>query len=170
MIMSNLEMTKNGITVDVRVNTAWGGRFEATVGDDQVNAMTWQELEKLVDKATKKVSKSVDVPFTSVRFNRKHTGEIEAVVRNGSATGLHSSNGHVLVKWTKTGAKEQLTGWNDSGTQFRPLTNAEYGEYNDLFHRAEEAKRLVREWEDEHKIDLKKAVIEVLNEGASPAS
>jgi len=165
--MSDLSMTKNGIEVPVHVNTVFEGRFEATVGNDRLTAATWPELEKLVDKATKKVTQKIDVPFTSVEFSQRFgSNETKTTVRHGSATGLHSSNGHVLARWDN-GEKGQLTGCRDGGsTHFKRLSDQEINEYARLYRAAQAAKQLVDEWETAHKIDLKATVIKELNNGS----
>jgi hypothetical protein len=163
----DLEMTKNGITVKVRVNTMFAGQFEATVGNDRLSAATWPELEKLVDRATRKVARTVDIPFTSIRSDSQSGGKLKITVRRGSAVGLHSGTGHVLAQYAD-GTKAQLTSWNDGGEKLRPLTEGEIAKYVSLLRVEEEAKRAVQDWEKERRIDLKDLVIEALNEGASP--
>lgn len=170
--MSDLEMIKNGVTVSVRVNTT-SGKFNATVGDDHLVAETWAGMEKAVDHATKKVSKSVSVPFTSVTLTQGYgvdTGRLIRKVKHGTATGLHSGTGNILAKWDDTGEKFQLTGWNDGGRRFRPLSPDEITEYTQLAMAASQASEDLRNWETGHEIDLKKLVIKTLNEGAAPAN
>lgn len=167
--MSDLKMTKNGIEVPVHVNTVFGGRFEATVGDDALHADTWGELEKLVDRATKKVAKSVRVPYTRVTSQRdRNTGRYTLKGTPGEAVGLHSGNGNVLVR--SNGQSAQLSGYElRQESIFQPLTGAEVDEYGRLLREREDAQTAVREWENAHKIDLKEAVIKALNEGAATA-
>ncbi len=167
--MNDLTMAKNGITVEVHVNTVYDGRFEATVGDEQLFSPTWSGLEKLVDRATKRVSKLVNVPFTMIDFSRVKFGshELKTIVKHGSATGLHSSNGHVLVRWDKTGDRSQLTGWRDGDTPFRRLSQKEIEEYDVLYRASADAERRVREWEESHRIKLKDEVIKTLNQSTA---
>jgi hypothetical protein len=166
--MNDLEMTKNGITVEITVNTT-SGKFIAVVGDDHLAADTWAGMEKAVDTATKKISKSVNVPFTSVTFNT-YSETVKVEVKHGTATGLHSGTGNVLAKWDDTGEKFQLVRWNDAGDRFRPLSQDEATEYTRLFLESREASQILSDWKKIHTIDLKQSVIDALNEGAAPAN
>ena len=166
--MSELSMTKNGIRVEVTVNAALG-RFEAVVGADRVYADTWAGLEKLVDRATKKIASTVDIPFTQVVTHRHYgTSEVTVETRNGSATGLHSSSGHALVRWARSGKKEQLTGWRIPGLIARPLSSEEVEEYVRLVLAERAASEALRVWESGHKLDLKKAITDALDAAQAP--
>lgn len=164
----DLSMTKNGIDVEVRVNTV-SGNFEATVGDERLAAPTWTELGKLIDKATKRVAKTVNIPFTWLDPQVKYTtGEIIAMrPANGTATGLHSGNGNVLTQIK--GQLVQLSRYERSqGEFYRPLTQAEVDTYRRLLADAQAASRAVRDWQNERKIDLHELVVKTLNEGVAP--
>lgn len=163
-----LTMTKNGITVPVLVNTVLDGRFEATVGDERLTAPTWPELEKLVDRATKRVARTVKIEFTRVTQRVEHsTNVVTVVTANGVATGLHSGNGNVLAQ--VAGVPVQLARYNrNQGEFYRPLTSDETREYWDLLNAQRAANEAVRAWRKERELDLEALVIQALNEGGEP--
>lgn len=165
--MPELTITRNGVDVPVHVNTTTGD-FTAQVGDDHLSAKTWAEIGKLIDKATKKVSKTVDVPFTSVSFNRRVDKWVRTV-RHGRVTGMHSGNSNLLVKWDDDGSRSQLERWNSGGNdKFRPLTSDEIDEYARLYVASEKAADALRAWERDHRQDLRKLTQEALAEGTKP--
>jgi hypothetical protein len=164
----DLKMTKNGIEVDIRVNTTFGGRFEATVGDEQLDALTWAELEKLVDRATKRVARTVKIEFTLVAQHVDHiTGKVVVNLKHGVATGLHSGNGNVLAQIR--GNPVQFSRYERNHHEiYRPFIRAEAEEYGRLLKAQHDAQNAVSAWRDERRIDLEKLVIAALNEGAAP--
>lgn len=158
-------VTKNGVEVSVKVDS--DGRWHASVGDDNLFAMTKDELVKKIDKATKKVSQSVSIPFTQVQFEQRHDGQVIRKVRQGVATGIHSGNSNILVKW-ENGDKAQLDRWSNGGRdKFVPLSPEEADEYARLYVAQVKAQRAVSEWEKAHKIDLRQKVTEALAKAAS---
>lgn len=161
----DLKMTKNGIDVEIRVNTM-NGNFEATVGNERLAAPTWAELEKLVDRATKRVARTVKIVFTRVIQNYR-TDDVIVKTALGVATGLHSGNGNVLAQ--VNGFSVQLSRYDRSqGEFYRPLTRAEAAEYQDLLRAERLASEAVRAWRKERELNLEALVIEALNAGAAP--
>jgi len=147
------EMTKNGVTVEVEFS-AMRKTFQVVVGDQLLESETWKGLESKVAKATKRVTKKVAVPFTRVSL-----GEF----RDGTATGLHSANGNVLVTWSN-GTREQMTrtfGYRPE--TFHPLSDADRSQLVRLRKEFEAARDALDAWEDVHRVDLKEAVNEALN-------
>jgi len=153
------EVTKNGVTVEVNVDST--GTFTCAIADDQYSADTMANLVKQIDAATKKIAKAVAVPVTVIDFNR---GGL-ASVNDGTATGLHSGTGNVLITWA-TGVKEQLTHWNVPGEIFRPLTKNEINEYVRLHGETIAAREAETAWVAAHRINVKQDVIAALKAGA----
>jgi len=162
-------VTKNGVEIYIKVDTF--GAWHAQVGDDKLTAPTKDELVKKIERSTKKVAQEVSVPFVSVDVRQNYqTGEVSFSAKNGTATGVHSGNGNVLGRWTKDGGTFQRSSYDSrQDTTFRPLTQAEYDHYKDLYRASVEARRAVDQWEKAHKIDLKAEVLAALEKGAAPA-
>jgi hypothetical protein len=158
---------KNGQEIDIRVDD--DGRWHADVGNDRLAALTRDELVKLIDKATKKINKSVRVPFTSisVRVNYNST-QVTTTAKSGVATGLHSGNNNVIGRWGKDNASFQMSSWDsrDLGL-YRPVTQAEYEEYKALLQASADARHAVDEWEKARKIDLHAEVVAALEKAIS---
>jgi hypothetical protein len=108
----------------------------------------------------------VDVPFTTVRF-RRVDGRTVVSTKQGSATGLHSGTGNVLVRY-EDGTREQLTGWKSlDANLFRPLSREDVEEYAALYRAAREASDALARWGKAHEIDLKAEVTGALDEETS---
>jgi len=162
-------VTKNGVEIYVKVDTF--GSWHAQVGDDKLSAKTKDELVKQIERSTKKIAQEVSVPFVSVDIRENYnTGDVSFSAKNGTATGVHSGNGNVLGRWNKDGVAFQRSSYDSHQDKtFRPLTQAEYDHYKDLYRASVEASHAVGEWEKAHKINLKAEVLATLEKGAAPA-
>lgn len=160
-------MTKSGIEIPVRVNTMTGN-FEATVGDEHLSAPTWAELSKQVERAAKRVTKSVAIPFTRLNPRVDRDGKAKLNAAHGTATGLHSENGNVLTR--VNGSAVQLTKYERrQGEFYRPLTGRDGEEYRRLLEEAHRANQAVREWQKRNELDLFELVPQALNEAVKSA-
>lgn len=142
------EMTKNGVTVEVKFSSI-SKEFYVTVGDELLKSETWGGLERKVAKATKRVTKEVAVPFTRVSQGK---------FRDGTATGLHSANGNVLVTWSDGTQEQDTRNYGYRPETFHPLSPEDRIELTWLRKEFEAAQDALRVWEKAHRVDLKEAV------------
>lgn len=142
-------ITKNGVDVQVRFAT-FDGTFRAGVGEQSFSATTWDEIGAKIDKATKRVRKTVSVPFAMASGFK---------VKYGTATGIHSANGNILVTWND-GTKEQIK----SGSElYKPLSDMDRAELLMLTDRRDKARDDLSEFKKMFKIDLRREVSEALD-------
>lgn len=150
-------ITRNGVEIPVQFNQH-SGQFSATVGDQSFAEETWEAIGSRIDKATKRVRKVVSVPFVAVA-NTYHGLKF----KDGTATGLHSSNGNVLVTW-ENGDKEQYKQhWSGDGV-YQPLSDVERAELVSLTEAAEKARDALNEFTEPRKIKLKDLVSKALTQ------
>jgi hypothetical protein len=116
-MQTDLQVEVNGQKYPVTINEE--GEFIANLGvlegsSQIIRAKSYAELKKL----TRKAKVSFELEFTEVTPN---------TTRNGTITGIHASNGNILVRWepeTIAGRRqapaktEQLPGWQ--GGKFMP--------------------------------------------------
>lgn len=146
---------KNGITVPIFVDDA--GHWTAEIGGG-VWAANRDQLALKIAAQTKKATAKVSVPFTRAT-DGTGWGASRIAVADGVATGFHSANGNILVTWTESGTKEQFKG----GNTMRPLDADQKAEFVRLAKAVQDAQKALREFDDSHKIDLRKAVEEAQN-------
>lgn len=107
----------HGLTVRdkyYKVDLDWHGKFTATVNGSVVESTTRSGLEEAIKRMTKEKHITVSYPFCA--FDR------EEVIR-GVATGVHTGNGNVIVKW-EGGKTEQINAYHRS-SYMRNLTATE---------------------------------------------
>lgn len=146
------EITKNGVTVEVEFDTRTEN-FSAKVGGKDLYSDSWSGLAAEVDKATKIVRQKISVPFTQVGYNRG-----VPVFKEGTATGLHSANGNVLVTWANGNREQMSRSFGYRPDHYRPLSSGQRDELIRLATAYKEAEVALRAFEEEHKIDLKDEV------------
>lgn len=146
-------ITKNGVDVAVSFAT-FDGTFRAGVGEQSFSAKTWDEIGAKIDKATKRVRKAVSVPFTVATAT--YSG---LLIKDGTATGVHSANGNILVTWAD-GSKEQIKSGADL---FQPLSEDDRTELKILTDRRNKARDDLSEFKQTFKIDLRREVSEALD-------
>lgn len=152
-------VTLNGVDVDIRFSVS-GEEFYAEFQGQNYSAPSYSALKAKLQRATKKATVTVSVPFSTIDGN--------GALKNGTATGLHSANGNVLVTWhTKRGdQKEQLSsyGFGSGGLKCHRLTPDEYTEFCGLSADVVNARRAMDTWQAKHTIDLKARVKLALDE------
>jgi len=155
------EIKTHGVTVPITVDDH--GTWEATHAGNRLRADSRDQLATMIARATKQTTRRVSVPF--VRVTRKGTSGI--TVRRGTATGVHSANGNILVTWVIRGkeAREQLSRyWGDTQKEFfGDVSDDVLTEYHRLVIAEATARVAQREFSDKHKIQLHDLVTEALD-------
>lgn len=102
------EITTNGVSVPIQVDDY--GNWTARFAGKYVSADTRDRLKGKLSRLTKATKVDVAVPVVLVKSGGPNGGAV--TIRRGVLTGIHSSNGNVLVTWTIRGqeVKEQITG------------------------------------------------------------
>jgi hypothetical protein len=143
-------ITHKGVTVAIEVDG--DGRWHAKVGNDYFSEETRDKLSAKIATAAKKATVNVSVPFTQLSTGQGYgAGDYTISVRSGTATGIHSSNGNVLVTW-ESGNKEQL---RNTGTTSIALSDDKRKEFVRLANEAKAAKNALNKFLDAHKMDLR---------------
>lgn len=158
-------ITVKGVKYQVSVDE--DGTWSAYVnnGNTRVTGATKEALAKAVSRETRKAVTKVAVPFVQL-------GGARPEGRRGVATGLHSRSGNILVRWSN-GTSEQIRSWGNSGTVLTgELTDEEIKNWSRLRSEYTALSRQLFQFENEHKIDLPKAVRQALDKavaGEEPA-
>jgi len=156
------EVTRNGVTVQITVNEH--DSWKAEHGGKVLRASTRSDLVDKITRAIRQTTVKVEVPITLVI--NKGTDGIK--FRRGVATGIHGSNGNVLVTWqsTRGDVKEQVTGsaFGRENPIFGDVPIEVLSEYGDLVKALAEATYAEREFRDKHEIDLKQTVEQAVAE------
>jgi hypothetical protein len=126
-------VSHNGQSYPVTVDDTGTWHTVENFGGYRLSANTKDALTEKIGRAVKTTAVKVTVPFCTV-----YKGKL----RYGTATGIHSTNGNVLVTWSD-GAKEQirdaysseyLTAMNGpEGTEYLRLSQA-VRDAQDAFH------------------------------------
>jgi len=151
---------KHGVTVEIFVDN--DGTWKAEFGGRELHADTRDKLAGKIAVQAKKVTANVRVPFTRVTDGSGSWGSNRITAVDGVATGFHSANGNVLVTWA-SGVKEQF---KDHGSTSVPLDADEKAEYVRLATAAREARNALREFDNIHRMDLRKAIEDAQNTAA----
>jgi hypothetical protein len=152
------EISTNGIAVPVEVDDQTGN-WVTTYGGRHLSADTRDKLKATLSRLTKVAKAEVEVHMIEVT----HKGLSGIARRRGTATGLHGSNGNVLITWDAAGrrgpVKEQLSGWG-GGNDFvaGDVTDEELKHYAYLVIAEAQAKAARFDWWNEHTIDSKEVV------------
>lgn len=162
------EIVRNGFTVEIFVDDV--GSWIAEVGTEYLREKSRQDLEAKIAKLTKRSVVKVSIPFMRVTF----TGwdGAKSTFRRGTATGVHSGNGNLLVEWPPlrgSGApvREQLNHLGSSERIFKPLTAGELETYTELSHSLREAQLAHKKFLEIHQLGingLKDAVLKAADE------
>lgn len=150
-------MTVRGMKFDLQVteNGYWITFFQ----NSRVSSITLEGLEEELRKLTKKAAAKISVPFTVI-MSRGYSGPL--MPKHGTATGLHSGNGNVLVEW-RNGQKGQFdTGYRSSDASYRRLTAEESDEIIRLRKAVSDATSALNEYEHPLRINLKTEVQKAL--------
>jgi hypothetical protein len=147
------EITRNGVTVPV---FAENGAWKAAHAGHTWRTDTWDQLVDKITRATRQTAVKVEVPVTLV-VNKGVQG---IKYRRGTATGIHGSNGNVLVTWhsSRGDVKEQVTTWTNNNLYFGDVPDEVLSEYGDLVRVTAEAFKAEDEFRRKHKINLKETV------------
>lgn len=155
-------ITKNNTEVPIFVDDQ--GLWKAEHGGRSLSADTRDKLESKIATATKRTTRAVTVPVTQVKYpGNGYDGGIS--YKRGVATGIHSSNGNVLMTWTVRGTevKEQLT-THGYGTHFLGnVSEGELSEFNQLCIDLVKAQKAHRAFLRKHEINVKDVVVAALD-------
>jgi hypothetical protein len=144
--------------VEHKVAVGDDGKWYAFPGGDKVSAMTREGLVKEIDRHTRKAIAKVEVPFVQLRTNR--------APRRGSATGLHSRSGNVLVRWD-SGETEQLRTYSNYGTLTHDLTDEQIAEYDTMRRDFADLSQRMNTFRKAHEISLPLTVRQALDAAVS---
>lgn len=141
-----------GKKFDVCVNDE--GNFFADFDYEQVSA---ESLKQLTDKLASRITrtKRVNIPFCM--WQQQSWTDEPGKVRTGIIFGIHGSNGNLLVKYDDEKGSEQVS----YGDFFDP---SDTGELKRLAEAVQAAERAFSKFKDEHEIDAKTKVREMLGD------
>jgi hypothetical protein len=138
------------------------GNWAAYDDGYRVSAITRDGLKEILLRRTKQAAATVGVRFTCLSRSRLGTD----LVRHGTATGIHTGNGNLLVTWSD-GKKEQFTD-RYGVTVVRELTVAELAQWEALRAEAKRAAQKLEAFVAGARLDLEKATkqaIEIAMQG-----
>jgi len=146
------------------------GRFVAAVDGDEYVADKLDDVLAIVRKALRKAKVRLSIAASMVGTELKRSGYRRAVgvssttgVRHFTITGMHGSNGNVLIKWGDTGETEQYRGWG-SGTPVRRLNDADVQRYKQLALAAKTANEELEKFLATRSLDSKMSLREYVEE------
>jgi hypothetical protein len=146
--------TKYPLTVDDH------GYWSTSYNRELVAAQTRDQVREILMNKTKRAAAKVEVRFSTLARPR-YGGELYN--RLGSATGIHSSNGNVLVRWDDARGSEQITERYSSDYFIPPLAEDEATELIALKEAAQAAVNAVSVFETSHGATrLHTAVVEAI--------
>jgi hypothetical protein len=135
------------------------GIFSSKIGAKQYHARTRDELHDVMMAETKRASARVSVPFTAVSQRGYDT---KRVLRTGVATGIHSSNGNLLIRFDDSRHAEQMDAHRRLGTPrdfYGPdFSQEQFAELERLRRADIEASNALAAFRQEHALDLTQAV------------
>lgn len=157
MTNTELKIEANGQVFPVSLDET-DGQFSVNMGvlDGSsviVRASSFAELQRKASKIKTRFA----LDFTQLSSDR---------VRNGTVTGIHASNGNLLIRWAD-GSTEQVPGWQGSGVVMPRLSDEEAAELARLVQARRDANHAVnafmvpRKW-DSLKEQAKKAQAEAV--------
>lgn len=159
-------ITANGVSVPIFVTDQ--GDWTAAHAGRELRYESREKLEAAIKRLTKTTTTPVAVDF--VRIEKR--GDQGIVRTRGTATGIHSGNGNVLVVWhTRHGGdqKDQTKpagGWHSTTADFGDVSDEVLAEYRDLVIAKAQAEAAERAFVDKHKIDLKDEVLKAIKGAA----
>lgn len=151
-------ITTNGITTPITVDEA--GNWRAQQSGTYLQAETRDKLRMRLARLTRQAKTPVEVHVVHI----VHQGTMGITRRRAVLTGLHASNGNVLVVWAPQGRMPEEKGQLDRYGRAQEVyvagdvTDDQLQEYAELEIAAAEAKRARDEWLAAHKVDPTKAV------------
>jgi hypothetical protein len=154
-------MTVRGRKFEVLATDA--STWRAYLNGNRIEAADREKLKAKLMSATKIAAQSVSVPFIRRATSRYAHGRD---IRRGTATGVHSGNGNLLVTWDN-GDKEQFTP-QYGVTVLRP--DADPGEWQRLVDAQRDAEKALATFESEHRLDLGKMVRAEMEKAAGASS
>jgi hypothetical protein len=149
------ELTVKGVKYQISVGD--DGSWNAWVGGEQVTAESRSDLERAIARQTRKATAKIAVPFSQVGR--------DARIRDGVATGIHSRNRTVLVRWDN-GETEQLSNYAGEKT-LTGLTDEEKAEWSAHRQAQIETAQWLYRFEKDHEIKLSVAVREALEKAVA---
>jgi hypothetical protein len=150
-------VTHHGIEVPIFVDDR--GRWHADLGSTHVMKYTRDHLSEEIKKLTRRQRVTVSVPFVELCYIGSTRDQI--MLRRGTATGLHSSNGNVLVTWSN-GTREQHRGYAGYDV-YEDLSPKQAKDLEWLFRAKIEADRALAAFNKAHKVHLKDVVTEAMD-------
>ena len=145
---------KNGVTVEIFVDGR--GNWKADHGGQAMHADTRDKLVEKISRATKQTTVKIALPFVQAEDKNRAYATPGVRFKHGTATGLHSANGNVLVQWDN-GTKEQLS-HSYNITFFPALDVTLLEEFERLTVAKHAAARAHREFLAKYEINLKDTV------------
>jgi hypothetical protein len=158
------EITCNGVTVSVFTEN---GKWAADHAGATWRTDTWDQLVHKIGSATRKTTKKVAVPVTQVTPE----GVLGIKFRRGTATGIHGSNGNVLVTWHMLhgDVKDQISRWGSSEVFFGEVTDDVLEKFHTLVKAAAEAEEARHAFQSQHKINLLETVERAIDQDRTEA-
>ena len=143
-----------GVAYKIRVDDA--GKWIACPGHEVVEADSRDALGKAIEQHTRKATAKIAVPFVQLLSDG-------ARARRGTATGLHSGRGNILVRWSN-GETGQLATYE---RVVHELTEEQITWWIAKRQEATAALNELHAFEKAHEIKLASAVKEALNAAVS---
>ena len=128
------------------------GEFVSDYEGDQVRA---ESLKSLTEKLAGRISRSRRVSISVCMWEKESWHDKPGRIRTGTILGLHSSNRNLLVKFDDESKSEQIS----YGDFFDPKDADELKRLAEMLNAAEKA---FEKFKEEHEIDAKAKVREVL--------
>lgn len=141
--------------VQVEPSGQFKARFNGPDREGWVYSDTREGLYAKLMTLTKRAAVKVEVPFDLLEGGR---------VRRGVATGIHSTNRNVMVRWTDTGRTEQITHLRDS---MKPLSAGERADWVRLSAEVTGARMNLTTFEREHHLDVRREIEQAIAKGAA---
>lgn len=162
-------ITANGVSVEIFVND--DGEWEADYAGRTLRFPVREKLEAAIKRVTKTTTTPVEIPF--VRIERR--GERGITTTRGTATGIHSGNGNVLVVWhlgidgDQKDQTKSAGGYGERALDLGDVSDDVLAEFRALVIARAKAVVAEQEFASKHKINLKDAVLNAIAEAAGNA-
>lgn len=144
------KVTVQNTSYDIYVTDT--GTFLTYFDGNRLHAESRAKVVEQLTKEAKKKTAKVAVPFTTIGWKGS-----KPVIQRGIATGIHSSNHNVLVRWVDTGKTEQVDRYG--GREYMgELTTRDAEIWTELIEARQAAQKALDTFQKEHKLNLRDAV------------
>jgi hypothetical protein len=163
-------ITVRGTKIPAYVNGTESATWFCEVAGQEIHAGDKEALREAAMLVTKKAAAKVAVPFTAIEYpSDGWNGHKDGRVVPGEVTGIHGSNGNLLVHWPRSGTRKQMDpprGYQNE-TYFRPLSEEEAAEIMRLHEVRKQAQNDFTEYIADKTIKLKEATQAAIDAAAA---